>query len=73
DTPEGAKRAWDKALADVDRSSAKPYNMTSSFEVGDVIAHKKFGDGIVNQALGESKVEVLFEDGLKRLVCNWKK
>jgi len=48
------------------------YKITAVFAIGDLIEHKSFGAGIVNQLLGPTKVEVLFEDGLKKLVCNIK-
>lgn len=70
DTPEGAKRAWANAIAKVDTGSARAYKVSDAMEPGDVISHKLFGVGIVHQKLGPTKSEVLFEDGLKKLVCN---
>lgn len=46
---------------------AKAYSIRDTFEVGDIIDHKKFGPGIV-QANVDDKIEVLFQHELKLLV-----
>ncbi len=46
---------------------AKSYSIREKFESGDIIDHKKFGPGIV-QELIDDKIEVLFQHELKLLV-----
>lgn len=62
------KNAW-KRLTDVDASELKAYSIRLKLEEGDVIKHSKFGVGIVVTMTDSTKAEVLFEDGLRRLVC----
>lgn len=42
------------------------YNTSSKYERGALISHAKFGRGVVTNA-EESRIEVLFEDGSKKL------
>ena len=46
-----------------------PYSMSGSFKNEDVIDHKSFGMGIVTSA-SHDKMEVVFSDGPRTLVCN---
>ncbi|MFC1868239.1 hypothetical protein ACFL0H_08920 [Thermodesulfobacteriota bacterium] len=46
------------------------YTMSGSFKADDMIDHKTFGLGIVISASNE-KMEVVFSDRLRILVCNW--
>jgi len=46
---------------------SKPYSVKDLFVVGDIMDHKKFGPGIV-QNLIDDKIEVLFQHELKILV-----
>ena len=46
---------------------ARPYSIREKFITGDIIDHKKFGPGIV-QELIDDKIEVLFQHELKLLV-----
>ena len=60
---------WEAAMAEKDQTKSRPYSMASSFEEGEVIAHKQFGHGIVSQVEAGGKMQVLFKDGPKRLIC----
>jgi hypothetical protein len=44
-----------------------PYSIGASFAVGQLVNHKKFGDGVVMEINAEKKVTVLFEEGSKLL------
>ena len=46
------------------------YSMSGSFEADDMIEHKTFGLGIVISA-SYKKMEVVFSDRPRILVCNW--
>lgn len=54
-----------------DKTSGKPspYNMKTSFEVGSVVEHPKFGLGFVVQTTGQA-IQVIFEDAERSLVHN---
>ena len=62
--------AWQRLIKESDAQRAVDYSMTTAFEVGAVMAHPKFGLGIVQACLGKGKIDVLFEDGSKKLRCN---
>lgn len=59
---------WTEEIGKAD-GKAKDYTIRGSFEVGDLLNHKKFGPGIV-QSLTDDKVEVLFQHEIKLLVHN---
>ncbi len=46
-----------------------PYKLGVSLEPGDLLLHGKFGTGVVLKIISEEKVEVLFEDSVRVLVC----
>ena len=48
---------------------AVDYSMTTAFKVGTVIQHPQFGLGLVQNNVGPGKIEVLFEDGKKKMRC----
>lgn len=52
-----------------DPSTAKPYSAKSSFDKGDLVRHSKFGLGLVTVMKDHNKIEILFEEGAKVLVC----
>src|SRR5258708_2163547 len=56
------EQQWEKAIAGRSVSDFKPYNVAGSFHEGDLVRHKKFGDGVVTRVIDEHKVEVLFRD-----------
>lgn len=57
---------WTSEIAKSDGKS-KAYSIRESFEIGDLLDHKKFGPGVV-QALVDGKIEVLFQHEIKILV-----
>ena len=67
-SPESLKAAWERLTA-VDQSEVKAYSIRLKLSDGDVIQHAKFGIGIVVKMTDMTKAEVLFSDGLRRLVC----
>jgi hypothetical protein len=56
------ERSWEKAVAGRSLGEFKPYNVTARFNEGDLIRHKKFGEGVVTRVIDAAKVEVLFRD-----------
>ncbi|MCK4414998.1 MAG: hypothetical protein KAY32_15795 [Candidatus Eisenbacteria sp.] len=56
------------AMADLD--GVRSYVMRGSYSKGEVINHKVFGLGIVVHEVGDGKIQVSFQDGVRLLVCN---
>jgi hypothetical protein len=46
----------------------RPYSVRESYEPGDRIAHPKLGEGVVQKALGPTKIEVRFGEESRVLV-----
>ncbi len=61
------EQTWEKAIAGRGVNEFKPYNVGATFQEGDLVRHKKFGDGVVTRVVDARKVEVLFRDEAKTL------
>ena len=61
---------WEKLSTGWDATKAKPYGMGKSFDKGDIVQHSKFGLGQVQLISGKDRMRVLFETGLKLMVCS---
>jgi hypothetical protein len=61
------EQQWEKAIAGRAVADFKPYNVAASFAEGDLVKHKKFGDGVVTRVIDSHKVEVLFRDEARTL------
>lgn len=68
--PEAAARAeWETLQPGMDSAQAIPYDMTRTYRVKNLLFHPNFGLGVVQLVLPPNKIEVLFQDGKKRLRC----
>ena len=65
-SPEALEAAWGRLTDGVEPA---PYSIRLKLSEGDVIKHTKFGNGIVIEMIDSTKAEVLFKDGLRKLVC----
>jgi hypothetical protein len=63
----GREQTWEKAIAGRGMSDFKPYSISATFAEGDLVRHKKFGDGVITRVVDASKVEVLFRDETRTL------
>jgi hypothetical protein len=61
------EQQWEKAISGRGVNEFKAYNVTASFNEGDLLRHKKFGDGVVTRVIDGHKVEVLFRDEARTL------
>ena len=68
--PDGRQKAWDKLEEEFGLDHPVPFDITADINANDVVDHPKFGTGFVVQKLNDTKIEVLFEDGLRKLACN---
>lgn len=66
--PEQLKAAWTR-LTEAAESEAQAYSIKLKLNEGDLIKHAKFGLGIVVEMTDVNKADILFEDGIHRLVC----
>jgi hypothetical protein len=56
------EQQWEKAIAGRSVHEFKAYNVGATFSEGDLVRHKKFGDGVVTRIIDAHKVEILFRD-----------
>lgn len=56
------EKSWEKAIAGKAVNEFRQYRVDQTFAEGDLIRHKKFGDGVVTRILDPKKVEILFKD-----------
>ena len=61
------EQQWEKAIAGRAMSDFSPYNVSGNFREGQLLRHKKFGDGVVTRVIDGHKVEVLFKDEARTL------
>lgn len=66
---ETGKKDWQGIKSKIEGAKATDYCMESSFKVNTVMKHPVFGLGLVEKNIGHRKIEVLFEDGRKKLRC----
>jgi hypothetical protein len=68
--PDAADRAeWANLQLNMDASRAIPYDMTRAYRLMDLVSHPSFGLGVVQLVIAPNKIDVLFQDGKKRLRC----
>ena len=58
---------WTKALNKATQEF-KDYTIRGSFQMGDIINHPTFGQGIVEKLIDDNKIEVLFQDDFRTLM-----
>ena len=62
------KSDFDLAMDGRDLSDAQEYGIDKVFDKGDIIDHKTLGIGLVTGTIGLGKIDVLFTEGVKRMV-----
>jgi hypothetical protein len=63
-----ASDLWNEAMRVHANKTKKSYSIKSKFQVGDVITHPSFGEGLVQANLSNDRIEVLFQSDIKNLV-----
>ena len=66
----GPPQEWQDKVMGCDPDYTKPYGIKETFELNDIIDHKKFGLGIVTAIDPDGKIEVAFREDRKKLVHN---
>lgn len=59
------EQEWQKLMLQHREKATKAYSTKGHFELGDKIAHPKFGDGIISKLIYPNKVEVIFQMDVK--------
>jgi hypothetical protein len=54
--------SWEKSIAGKAPGDFRAYRISEFFNEGDLIMHKKFGEGIILSVIDAGKVQVLFRD-----------
>ena len=68
--PEAEARAeWLELRPLMDAAQAIPYDMNRVYRAKNVLSHPNFGLGFVQLVIQPNKIDVLFQDGKKRLRC----
>lgn len=67
-TPKMRTSRYQSLLKGKDMAVAKPYSSKDRYEPGDVVEHPSFGVGVTTAIKDGTKIEVMFETGLKVLV-----
>jgi hypothetical protein len=63
------QKEWEGLRSEIESKQALGYSMETAFKVGSVMSHPVFGLGLVQAKIGPQKIEVLFEDGKKKMRC----
>lgn len=67
---QAALESWQAAMRQRGGETPRPYSMAEAFSAGEFIDHPSFGPGIVKAVVPPDKMDILFEAGIKRLLCN---
>ena len=59
---------WEEAIMGRTAPDFTSYKISDIFQLGELVRHKKFGDGVVSELFEGGKMQVLFEAGPKTLV-----
>ena len=60
---------WEELQPDMNPEKATPYDMNKPYRVRNLLLHSVFGLGVVKLVLQPNKIDVLFQEGIKRLRC----
>jgi hypothetical protein len=66
--PDIAAEVWDRLQTKYGEGRRVAYALSANLKLHDVVDHKVFGVGFVIEITGPTKAEVLFREGLRKLV-----
>ncbi|MFA5625558.1 MAG: hypothetical protein WC966_10975 [Bradymonadales bacterium] len=67
ESPETLRAAWERLTQNAQAEQILEYSINRRFKVADLIQHRKFGLGIVCETLDDCKVNVLFQERMRKL------
>jgi hypothetical protein len=66
-----AEGEWNTFMKELDEAqSPRTYRINEEFSEGEFLEHKSFGVGKVLNIIGSERMEVVFREGRKVLLCN---
>ena len=69
ESEETLRLAWIRLIKDLKKETVQKYSIKSHYKSADVIEHSKYGLGVVCEILENGKLNILFEDKMRKLVC----
>ena len=66
----GQGKAWQILNDKFGDTMPTKFDISAAFTENDVVDHPRFGVGFVVELINPKKINVLFEDGLRKLACN---
>ena len=73
-TPRGTgrrgKMSWDNLISEVSEQDVQDYATAGDFRLTKAIRHKTFGVGVITKVHNDTKIEVVFKEGVKLLGQN---
>ena len=67
---EDTQATWERLCGSASDDTGQPYRITQAYKPQELVRHPKFGLGYVREVCSQTKIEVIFADGPRRLVCN---
>lgn len=64
-----ARAEWEALQPEMNPEKALPYDMNRPYRLKNLLLHPVFGLGVVQRVLPPNKIDVLFQEGVKRLRC----
>ena len=62
--------SWDNLISEVSEQEVQDYATTGDFRLTKAIRHKTFGVGVITKVHNDTKIEVVFKEGVKLLGQN---
>lgn len=69
DPIEAARAEWEVLQPNMNPDKAIPYDINKPYRLRNLLLHPVFGLGVVQLVLQPNKMDVLFQEGVKRLRC----
>ncbi len=62
------RKQWEEAIMGKSAADFTVYNMKVELEAGQLVRHKKFGDGVVIEIRLGDKADIMFEESMRTLI-----
>jgi len=70
-SPARAASEWNTVMKELpEGTDVRPYKVSESYRSGEFVTHPVFGTGRVLDIVGSERIQVIFRDGRKVLICN---
>ncbi|RMD99606.1 MAG: hypothetical protein D6814_05265 [Calditrichaeota bacterium] len=66
------KKDWESLQADISEDDIRDYQLDQDYSQTVAIRHSRFGIGVIYKVLSNQQIEVIFKEGTKILVQNFK-